>query len=129
VRPPRLAQWLLEQALPADAREHVLGDLAEVFGERRAARGVLHAWLWYWAQTLSFSVRFLWERISIAFRAFSWLDLKLGLRMLVKYRGSRRWAASRSRSRLGSARAGSSSRATTPTPTCRFRKGSGSWGS
>ena len=28
-RPPRLAEWLLHLALPADQRDEVLGDLAE----------------------------------------------------------------------------------------------------
>jgi putative ABC transport system permease protein len=86
-RPPRFARRLLEAALPEDVREHVLGDLAELFAQRRAVRGALAAWVWYWAQTLSFSVRFGWERLVDGSGSFSWLDLKLGLRMLAKYPG------------------------------------------
>jgi predicted permease len=88
-RPPRLARKLLDAVLPADVRDDVAGDVEELFGRRWRARGPLRARAWFWAQALSLSVRFGAERVrdvllpsgssSIA------LDLKLGLRMLVKY--------------------------------------------
>jgi hypothetical protein len=60
---PRLARWILTHALPADAREYVTNELDEVFRDRRLRLGPLSARLWYWGQTLSFSVRFSRERL------------------------------------------------------------------
>jgi putative ABC transport system permease protein len=53
-RPPRLADWLLRQLLPADTVEPIVGDLEEMFcakcvsstAGRRARR-------WYWRQAVS----------------------------------------------------------------------------
>ncbi|MGH7481951.1 MAG: ABC transporter permease [Longimicrobiales bacterium] len=94
--PPRLARRLLERALPADSRDDIAGDVEEVFRLRRQEHGAARARLWYWRQAISFAVRFTWERLRerrrpdrrglIAARV-SWLDIKLGLRMLVKYPG------------------------------------------
>ncbi|MGH7505918.1 MAG: permease prefix domain 2-containing transporter, partial [Longimicrobiales bacterium] len=107
--PPRLARRLLERALPADVRDDVSGDLDEVFRRRCENRGARRARLWYWSQAVSFSSRFLRERLRERGRSsgnpfaahaprrirgrevmaggMSWLDFKLGLRMLVKYPG------------------------------------------
>jgi predicted permease len=106
---PRLARRLLARALPPDAREDVSGDLEELFRRQCDAHGPRRARLWYWRETLSFSARFLWERLrNRAGRAsaaagasgparrhpgegggsrVSWLDLKLGVRMVAKYPG------------------------------------------
>lgn len=87
-RPPRLARRLLERALPRDVRDAVTGDLAEVFARDCRARGVSLARLRYWRKTLSFSGRFLLERARERARPrLSWMDVKLGFRMLVKHPG------------------------------------------
>ncbi len=51
-RPPRLAEFLLSALLPPRYRDQQLGDLGEEFSARRSRRGLLHAWWWYWRQTL-----------------------------------------------------------------------------
>ncbi|HXT70433.1 MAG TPA: ADOP family duplicated permease [Vicinamibacterales bacterium] len=50
--PPRLAIWLLAQALPADEREFALGDLAEEFADRATHDGYTRARRWYWRQAI-----------------------------------------------------------------------------
>ena len=85
-RPPRLARWLLERALPADIREDVSGDLEEVYRRKPSAS-------WYWGQAFSFSAQFLAERFRQRRRqvdmstGLSWIDWKLAARMLVRYPG------------------------------------------
>jgi putative ABC transport system permease protein len=82
-RPPRLARWLLERALPSDVRQDVSGDLEEIF-QRDPSR------IWYWRQTLSFSLHFLAERFrqrrgrADMSAGISWIDWKLAGRMLVR---------------------------------------------
>ncbi len=106
--PPRIARWLLSHALPRNVRDDVTGDLEEVFRRLCASQGVLRARLWYWRQSVSFTGRFVSERLherrrpsrevadAEASRAIprrqrggglSWLDIKLGVRMLIKYPG------------------------------------------
>lgn len=52
-RPPRLAEWLVRLALPADERDCLTGDLAEEYRDLRVPRlGAPRAWLWYWGQAL-----------------------------------------------------------------------------
>ncbi len=51
-RPPRLAELLLSALLPPRYRDQQLGDLGEEFSARRARRGLLHAWWWYWRQMI-----------------------------------------------------------------------------
>ena len=87
-RPPRLARKLLRAVLPADVRDHIAGDVEEVFAKRRRERGAVRARAWFWGQTLSLTARFGAERMVDALPSGSsslGLDLKLGLRMLVKY--------------------------------------------
>jgi putative ABC transport system permease protein len=109
---PRGATSLLRRMLPADMRDDVLADLEELYRKRAAAGGVAGARRWYRAQLLSYAARFGAERIRNALRreggrsrrapaagapdggpgggplsAISWLDWKLGARMLVKYPG------------------------------------------
>ena len=85
-RPPRLARWLLERALPADVREDVSGDLEELY-RRQPSR------TWYWRQAFAFSARFLAERVRQRrpqldmSTGLSWIDWKLAGRMLVRYPG------------------------------------------
>jgi putative ABC transport system permease protein len=49
--PPRLAQWLLDRLLDADAAEAIRGDLDETFASR-APFGARAARRWYWRQTI-----------------------------------------------------------------------------
>src|SRR5687767_5479012 len=91
--PPAVARWMLERALPGDVREDVSGDLEENFRRRRRRSGALRSRLWYWAQALSFSTHFFVERLRERHRqtdmsiGFSWMDFKLGFRMLTRYPG------------------------------------------
>jgi len=97
-------------ALPADVRDDIASDLGEVFQRHVQSRGLLRARMWYWLEVMTFSRRFLLERIrervensvhsstsSVARRSrvsriarvtgASILDFKLGLRMLAKHPG------------------------------------------
>jgi len=86
--PPPLLRRLLERSLPAEVRDGIVGDLDEVYRTRRSRSGAAGAGLWYAGQVLAFSGRFAAERLGEALPAGGSsiaLDLKLGLRMLVKY--------------------------------------------
>lgn len=67
-----------------------MGDLTEVFLEKASSRGPTHARVWFRTQAVSFSARFLMERLREAVARLaggslpSWLDLKLGARLLAK---------------------------------------------
>lgn len=92
-RPPRIARWILERGLPDDVRDHVSGDVEEMFHRRSASDGALRARLWDWRQVCSFFAHFLNARVrdrrdqTDMTTGFSWIDLKLALRMLVRYPG------------------------------------------
>ncbi|HVL67387.1 MAG TPA: ABC transporter permease [Vicinamibacterales bacterium] len=92
-RPPALARRLIERALPAGVAEAVVGDLNELFARECAALGARRARQRYWRQALSFVWHFAMEgwrdqrRGDVMRIGMSWLDLKLGLRMLGKYPG------------------------------------------
>jgi putative ABC transport system permease protein len=91
-RPPRLARWMLHRALPVDVREDIAGDLDEVFQRDCQELGRGRAHRHYWRKALSFSMHFVTERMRqpsrITSRApVSWMDFKLGFRMLVRYPG------------------------------------------
>src|SRR5688500_16561095 len=98
--PPRLARRLLVRALPADVRDHIEGDLLEVYARRCARDGASRARRWYWSETVAFAGRFLLERLRSGNRHQqvaaptprhrdplipSVLELRLGGRMLVKH--------------------------------------------
>jgi predicted permease len=55
VRPPWLAEWIIERSLPDDSaeRDAILGDLAEEHAERTVLAGAGRAGAWYWRQTLT----------------------------------------------------------------------------
>lgn len=55
MKPPRLACWLLERFLPAEAAEAIAGDLMEEFARRTAGRtfGSAGPRLWFWRQTIA----------------------------------------------------------------------------
>ena len=89
--PPPVARWLLEHALPTDVRESVTGDLDEVFQRDCRTYGLPGARRRYWRQTMSFTLHFVVERWRDRRRGglmrmgLSWLDFKLGFRMLSRY--------------------------------------------
>jgi putative ABC transport system permease protein len=89
--PPPVARWLLEYALPTDVRESVTGDLDEVFQRDCRTYGLRSARRRYWRQTISFTLHFVVERWRDRRRGglmrmgLSWLDFKLGFRMLSRY--------------------------------------------
>jgi len=92
--PPRVARALLRSLLPGDVRDDVDGDLHELYLKRRTDRGAGVAVAWYWAVTLSFSMRFTFDRLARALRSLaganaapSVLDIKLGARILAKSPG------------------------------------------
>jgi putative ABC transport system permease protein len=98
---PRRAAWLLRRIVPRDMRDDVLADLEELCARRSARHGAAAARRWYRAQVCSYAVRFGAERLRVWFRDFrrrrtaaagggvlsavSWLDWKLGGRMLLKH--------------------------------------------
>ena len=90
-RPPLLARWLLERALPDDSREDVSGDLEELFRRRSDRADPLRARLWYWGQALAFTARFRSARIRERRRhidmstRLSWMDFRLAGGILVRY--------------------------------------------
>jgi len=83
--PPALLRRLLELALPHEVREGIVGDLDEVYRSRRGTSGAITTTLWYAAQVLAITARFVPERIADALPSSLGLDLKLSLRMLAKY--------------------------------------------
>ena len=91
--PPRLARWLIERALPADVREDVSGDLFEMYRRRLDTSSGRAARRWYWRQTAAFIARFAAQRLREWWHTtdmslgFSWIDIRLALRMLVRYPG------------------------------------------
>src|SRR5262245_52518971 len=90
VRPPRLARAWLGRVLPSDVRDGILGDLEEVFRRDCGMHGVARARLRYWRKTLSCTARFTAERFRgarVITLGLSWLDFKLGFRMLGRYPG------------------------------------------
>jgi putative ABC transport system permease protein len=90
MRPPRFARAWLRRALPLDVREHIAGDLEERFMRDVGSAGPSAARWRYRRAAASFSFRFALERLreslrSIAGVRLSALDLRLGVRMLVRY--------------------------------------------
>ena len=87
-RPPRLARRWLETALPRDTRGAIVNDLAEMFERDSRSLGLARARRRYRRNAMSFSTRFLIEGLRERARPrMSWMDLKLGLRMLIRYPG------------------------------------------
>jgi putative ABC transport system permease protein len=93
-RPPRLARRVLRFFVPADIRDSVDGDLAEVHAAHVAARGRTFATVWYWRETMLFAAGFIADRIKRGARALaatrhatSSLDVRLSARLLIKQPG------------------------------------------
>ena len=97
--PPRVAEAFLSRLLPIRDRCPILGDLAEEFTLRVQADGVKVARSWYRHQVVRSILPALGRRlhrgtmgkgegrVRVPKIGFSWLDVKLGLRMLVKHPG------------------------------------------
>lgn len=89
--PSPAARWLLERALPSDVRESITGDLDEVFQRDCRTYGLRSARRRYWRQAMSFTLHFVVERWRDRRRGglmpmgLSWLDFKVGVRMLSRY--------------------------------------------
>jgi putative ABC transport system permease protein len=83
---PRLARAILSRLLPRDVRYDVLQFLDEDL-ETRTAASPVRARLWYWSQVLAFGARFSGERLRGLRHAVSATDVKLAVRMLVRYPG------------------------------------------
>jgi predicted permease len=93
-QPPRLARRVLRCFVPADVRDAIDGDLAELYAERRRSQGALPATAGYWRDTMSISTRFVLEAIVRAPRfvrslpgAVSGLDVRLSARLLMRNPG------------------------------------------
>ncbi len=89
-RPPRRFEALLNHCLPADVRDDVTGDLDERYQREVMSRGIRAARWRYRRTALAFSARFVIERLRerTAGRinpGLSLFDLRLGVRMLVRY--------------------------------------------
>ena len=92
VQSPRVARAVVERVLPADVRESIAGDLDEFFQRDCRTHGPGRARLRYWRHATALTIRFAIERgrdwrTQLMHTRMSWMDLKLGLRMLVKYPG------------------------------------------
>jgi hypothetical protein len=70
MRPPRLADWLLQHLVPATIRDAIAGDLLEQFERRGTA--------WYWRQTLRAIVAGLWLELRRECICFALAALWLG---------------------------------------------------
>jgi putative ABC transport system permease protein len=96
---PARTTALLRRVLPADMRDEILADLEELYHMRSARDGAASARRWYRAQVLSYAARFSGERLrrvitrhasaqhaasGSVLSGISWLDWKLGARMLVR---------------------------------------------
>ena len=98
-RPPRVAESILSRLLPRRDRGPILGDLAEEFTRLAGTEGVRIARSWYWDQFVRSSLPAIRRRLHLGATGegegkvmpskigFSWLDVKLGLRMLWKHPG------------------------------------------
>lgn len=86
--PPSLLRRILERALPEELREGIVGDLEELYRARRGRSGAAAAGAWYAGQVAAISLPFgadrLRELVPFA-RTSLGPDLRLGVRMLVKY--------------------------------------------
>jgi predicted permease len=99
VNAPRWARWLLIRLAPPEREEEVVGDLEEAHRQRVERLGRLLAMPLTALDTMDMAVALLRDRrerrVGASGRrsglsgggSVSWIDLKLGLRLLVKYPG------------------------------------------
>ncbi len=88
-QPPLAARALLLCALPRDVRDAILLDLDEVYQRRVDADGVTAARRWYWREAMSFTWRFVGERLLPRRPPLqmSMLDVKIAAHIITKYPG------------------------------------------
>lgn len=84
---PRWARWLLARLAPPEREEEVVGDLEEAHRLRVGRGGRLRALAWTTFETLDVAWTLVRARVSSSGTLFSWLDVKLGARMLVRHPG------------------------------------------
>ena len=86
---PRWARWLLIRLAPPEREEEVVGDLEEAHRDHVERRGRLMALPLTALETLDVALVLIRQRRGRrgAGIGFSWLDIKLAVRMLVKYPG------------------------------------------
>ncbi len=83
---PRWARAILRRAAPPGQEDAVVGDLEEAHRARTKRHHAATAWLLTAFETADMTWALLRQRRR-PIPAFSWLDFKLGLRMLVRYPG------------------------------------------
>lgn len=85
---PRVAVWLMRCTAPPDRIDDLLGDLEEVHRERVGQRGRWWATASTNLEAVEAAMLILITRMQASdLWTISWLDVKLGVRMLVKYPG------------------------------------------
>ena len=90
--PKGLLRYLLERLLPSGLKgEAIRGDLLEEFRAIAERSSLRQARTWYRRQAVSVLWAVAWGRISRVDRGpvlgISWLDFKLGFRILIRYPG------------------------------------------
>jgi putative ABC transport system permease protein len=85
MRPPRWAIGLLRRLAPAAEREVLIGDLEEAHRTRLMKRGRLATYLLTSLEGLDIAAMLVRRRVRLPRFTMSWLDLKLAVRMLVRY--------------------------------------------
>jgi predicted permease len=94
IQPPRFARKVLRFFVPADVRDSIDGDFAELYATRLTSKGRLSAIAWYWSDTMSMSIRFVIDALARTPRflrslpgAISSLDVRLSARLLIRNPG------------------------------------------
>ena len=82
---PRWATALLRRLAAPDEADILIGDLEEAHRARVARRGAVVAALLTSLETADIALMLLRRRVRLPRLGMSWLDLKLGVRMLVRY--------------------------------------------
>ncbi len=86
MRSPRLARWLLTRLAPSNRKMEVVGDLEEAHLLRERRHGRMKALAWTTLEALDMATTLMRDRLPSG-SGISWLDVKLGTRMLVRHRG------------------------------------------
>ena len=82
---PRWATALLRRLAAPDEADVLIGDLEEAHRARVARRGAVVAALLTSLETADVALMLLRKRVRLPRSGLSWLDFKLGVRMLVRY--------------------------------------------
>ena len=83
--PPRSATALLRRLAPPPEAEILVGDLEEAHRARVARRGAHIASVLTWLEALDIAFMLVRRRLRLPRWSMSWLDVKLAVRMLVRY--------------------------------------------